>query len=68
MFRHHLDAFHRIGVDVLSCHHELGKAEEPTTVVVACTRTALTVEVNPVDEVVAERLVELVGELDGVGE
>ena len=24
MFRHHLDAFNRIGTDVLSCHHELG--------------------------------------------
>ena len=67
MFRHHLDAFHRIGVDVLSRHHELSKAEKPTTIVVTCARTTFTVEINPVDEVVTERLVELVGKLDGTG-
>ena len=67
MFRHHFDAFHRIGVALLSRHHELSKAEKPTTIVVTCARTAFTVEINPVDEVVTERLVELVGKLDGTG-
>jgi hypothetical protein len=51
--------------NVLTCKHELSEGEQPTTVVVACTGTALTVEVDPVHEVVAERLVELIDIDDG---
>lgn len=60
MLCHYLDTLDGIGADVLARHQELCETVKPTTVIVTCAWRALTVKINPVDEVCAERLIKLI--------
>ena len=72
---HHLDLLNRIvsdvlagnhelREDVLAGNHELREAVEPATIIVTRSGRTLTVEKDPVDEVVAEGLIELISILE----
>ena len=61
---HHLDLLNRIVSDVLAGNHEFREAVEPATIIVTRSGRTLTVEKDPIDEVVAEGLIELISILE----